>query len=657
MKNLKFVVVLACMVLGMLLSQGLRAQTPTAMQVPIVIDDGVAAPLTVTVGLDPAAHYGIDAGLGEYELPIAPLEGIFDARAVDVTDDRALLPDSLGVGTNLDLRHLHATQLDQDTFRLRVQCSTEGTRLRISWPSNLASYGNGRGWKLVDLNDPDPPVAGWPIDMNKQSYVDYPTVTTGDQYFWIIVGDGAIFRSFMADSIALTKTSKGKYSTPEERKNYKDHWRYGLPNFVSGKIYGNALSVEVASDQIFESLPTIIYSGTPSKGMTPSPAVVNPATKTKKITYTFTGGTLAYGDSIVLDGVTFGTKPAKLAAQYFVAGGTKGAKCALGHSTGGVSAVLLLPMPNIHNIGTEIFWDPVKGGKALQIGLPLNSKGLYWKKWADVQKTMIKVSKAFNYRHDANPGCIDSIGGKPVKAAAKASTGMPPDKQKNVLVAEMVAAKLNIASSANGNTTGGFAGLVYDNATSPFNGFPIQEIVDSVDTYLTNCVTGTLATPQEIWDALKAINNSFSAPFDTTQWQVKLLSTGKADKYARVIVKPAVGVLHSPFHRTTTVVDPIPAYVPRVEEPIEFELMQNYPNPFNPTTRIDFTLSEDAFVTLKVYNILGQEVATLINNELYTSGSNSADFDASMFSSGVYYYRLTANDGQLQQVKKMMLVK
>jgi hypothetical protein len=86
-------------------------------------------------------------------------------------------------------------------------------------------------------------------------------------------------------------------------------------------------------------------------------------------------------------------------------------------------------------------------------------------------------------------------------------------------------------------------------------------------------------------------------------------------------------------------------------------LSQNYPNPFNPTTTIRFTISEDAFATLKIYNILGQEVATLANHEQFLAGENEVTFDASSLASGVYYYRLIVNDGQLQQVKKMMLVK
>ncbi|MBI5471282.1 MAG: T9SS type A sorting domain-containing protein, partial [Ignavibacteriae bacterium] len=81
---------------------------------------------------------------------------------------------------------------------------------------------------------------------------------------------------------------------------------------------------------------------------------------------------------------------------------------------------------------------------------------------------------------------------------------------------------------------------------------------------------------------------------------------------------------------------------------------QNYPNPFNPATEIKFTLTKSGFVTLKVYSTLGQEVATLVNEELGVGGYTS-HFDASKLSSGTYIYRLTANGQSIS--KKMMVVK
>ncbi len=77
--------------------------------------------------------------------------------------------------------------------------------------------------------------------------------------------------------------------------------------------------------------------------------------------------------------------------------------------------------------------------------------------------------------------------------------------------------------------------------------------------------------------------------------------------------------------------------------PQSLELSQNYPNPFNPSTRIDFALPEASQVTLSVYNMLGQQVATLEDGFL-SAGQHSISFDASDLSSGIYLYRLQAGD-------------
>lgn len=85
------------------------------------------------------------------------------------------------------------------------------------------------------------------------------------------------------------------------------------------------------------------------------------------------------------------------------------------------------------------------------------------------------------------------------------------------------------------------------------------------------------------------------------------------------------------------------------ELPQEFILEQNYPNPFNPATTINFQLPSFSTVSLKVYNVLGQEVADLLNGELNASRYEIA-FDASKLSSGIYYYRLTAVDSKTGQL-------
>ena len=85
-----------------------------------------------------------------------------------------------------------------------------------------------------------------------------------------------------------------------------------------------------------------------------------------------------------------------------------------------------------------------------------------------------------------------------------------------------------------------------------------------------------------------------------------------------------------------------------------FKLDQNYPNPFNPSTIIEFTLPETEFVTLKVFNMLGLEVATLVSKKL-NPGRHTYTFDGKNLASGYYYYQMSA--GNYREVKRMILIK
>ncbi|MGZ5192161.1 MAG: T9SS type A sorting domain-containing protein [Flavisolibacter sp.] len=90
------------------------------------------------------------------------------------------------------------------------------------------------------------------------------------------------------------------------------------------------------------------------------------------------------------------------------------------------------------------------------------------------------------------------------------------------------------------------------------------------------------------------------------------------------------------------------------EQPLEFAVSQNFPNPFNPSTTISYSIPTSEFVTLKVFDVLGREVATLVNEEK-PNGIYKVDFDGSGLSSGIYFYTLKA--GKFTQTRKLVLMK
>jgi photosystem II stability/assembly factor-like uncharacterized protein len=113
--------------------------------------------------------------------------------------------------------------------------------------------------------------------------------------------------------------------------------------------------------------------------------------------------------------------------------------------------------------------------------------------------------------------------------------------------------------------------------------------------------------------------------------------------------KDAIPLAHETVQFPAGVEEPVVATTP-----LRYSLEQNYPNPFNPSTQIKYSLPEATKVTLKVFNILGQEVSTLVN-EVRPAGSYVSLFEGHNLATGVYFYRLEA--GKFSQVKKMLLLK
>jgi len=87
---------------------------------------------------------------------------------------------------------------------------------------------------------------------------------------------------------------------------------------------------------------------------------------------------------------------------------------------------------------------------------------------------------------------------------------------------------------------------------------------------------------------------------------------------------------------------------------LSYELAQNYPNPFNPTTKIRFQIPQQLFVTIKIFDVLGNEVVTLVQEEK-SAGEYDLTWETENLTSGIYYYRITAGD--FIQTRKMVFLK
>ena len=261
------------------------------------------------------------------------------------------------------------------------------------------------------------------------------------------------------------------------------------------------------------------------------------------------------------------------------------------------------------------------------------------------------------------------------KQMLKRFKSLSPKKQRNDAFEELLMLSVNIALSDAGKTPVGLSSLIYDDGTAgAYNGQTVGQIMAAANNVMTNTDFVSLDTYKRLEEVASKINDAFSCGGVDCE-TVQPFLAGQAGGYdsaswagtAKVVVNGLYPVSAISYMKANPNAAPVtvPTTSP-VPLPDVYSLYQNYPNPFNPTTTIGFDLPNDASVTLKIYNILGQEMGTLYNHELLDAGNQEVDFDASALPSGVYFYRISAqslNDdgaatGQIfTQVKKMMLIK
>ena len=283
------------------------------------------------------------------------------------------------------------------------------------------------------------------------------------------------------------------------------------------------------------------------------------------------------------------------------------------------------------------------------------------------------LAKLFTSPHTGKAYPFDSLrkSGKKSKKISKAIT--PTFKTyNNVAIEQGVLFNLNLLASADDVLPYGFGSLVFSKnvtvAGDSLQGKSLTEIgmlFDSMMTYysrygITND-EGYAQLSLFVDSVLRPINEAFAANIDSTNFEIRVsISELKKNPYA-------INLLGVRTVEETGIVQqvskPSSQQIPFAETkntPKEFSLEQNYPNPFNPTTILSFVIGNSSLVTMKIYNVLGQEVATLLNNEELESGKHEIEFDGSKLSSGVYFYRLQVSEEGKQiftETKKLVLMK
>jgi hypothetical protein len=439
---------------------------------------------------------------------------------------------------------------------------------------------------------------------------------------------GLDFGNFPLDSIkyrtasmrdwALATDAKGKYK-PVKRKPDKVAFKFNLVA-DSSPVLTLEFSMEVTA--------------TITKGVSKAETLATVSGK-KKASLTLN---VLPGDTIQIDG--WGVKGKQVKVKYKWGDGAKN----------DVTDYQLneprLPLPNLHNVGEELY--TLQGGffaEGLKVGIGDGGGSVVHLKYKDVLKSLNKKGTV----HTGDASCLTGF--------KKQLKSLPPDKKNNKLFAELVALKLNIKASELLSMPPGFKDLIYSDSGSVFDGKTVKEIMQQVDTFLTKCdtVNPKGVTANDYYNVLVALDTAFSGPLDTLSFGVRTKLTGVRYLADVPYLKPNSGV---DLSRTE------PEFVVVEQTAREYVLYQNYPNPFNPVTTIRFTLPEESRVTLKVYNLLGQEVATLLEKEELDEGIQEVEFYAEHLASGIYFYRLIAESldedaaaHTFTRVMKMIMVK
>lgn len=317
------------------------------------------------------------------------------------------------------------------------------------------------------------------------------------------------------------------------------------------------------------------------------------------------------------------------------------------------------PMPNAVNV------LEAGAGNNLRVGIGGPHTVLH-RTYKDVMKSLIDK---YGRMHIGDARCLDKFTNR--VSIKRQQNSLTPTKGNNKLFAEAVALKANIKASDFGIIPQGFGNLIFDEGgDNPMNGMSIRGIATTLDLYMSSyddfsispqCLMPPVWSgldPETLYTKIRMINDAFCGPIDTISFA------------SRLQLKPVKLLSEVPFLRLDSSYNFVSYPIhdeESVEIPDKFVLLQNYPNPFNPNTLIEFYLPEEAIVTVELYNVLGQRVATILNKQEFDGGWNEVEISADQLklASGIYYYKFSVSlhssdenkHKEFTEIKRMVYIK
>jgi len=373
----------------------------------------------------------------------------------------------------------------------------------------------------------------------------------------------------------------------------------------------------------------------------------------RKKTLHASGRTVAPGSSVTLC-LTFAKKNLNVHTNFWY-WDTNGVRFGPKYGEMGPSSSTAIQVqPNGGNVREYLYKHVITRPAGLVVGVP-DTGHVGWIRY--------KTADRKYFPHTGLARCFDLIsdGAGHTKPFDRRLNNPHVKKHNNHLLGEVHALKLAVLANDAGVTKPDtpatrLGDILYNdlaNPGDPCNGKTIRQILLLADSALTYCSRYAAELYPELDTCVTRINDAFNGPYVAVSFNPFLLAgTHTLAEVPFLHDNPAIAPVLLPYQRVSIIDD----------APAAFAVAQNFPNPFNPSTTIEFTLPMESMVTLKVYNLLGQEVATLLENELLDDGDRTVDFNAGSLTSGVYFYRVSARgveDASIQfsSIKRMMLVK